>query len=260
MNKILKYIGIIAFMIFSFYYTEKIANFVSNKNPIKKEILKVKDEYNLNYVNAVIVDDTIIPGLDGLEVNVNRSFAKMKKGLTFNPNSLIFDLIAPKISLKDNLDKIIIKGNKNKNMVAIIIDNNEEIYNYSVNNNLRINAILNDNIKVNNNIEYINGSNTKEDYLATEKKLDKEKINKNLCLISYTDIKLCKEYSKYLIKENLILSSYNYLDIRNNITSGVVIIINNKATLDEFKLLIKEILFKDLEINYLSKVISEVRD
>lgn len=244
-------------MLFSFYYTEKVAIFVSNKNPLKKEINENKKTYKVNYINAIISEDTIIPGLEGLEVDVNRSFTKMKKIGSFNPEHLIYEFILPQISIKNNLDKTIIKGNKAKNMVSIIMDNNENLINYSSKNKIKINAIYKE--EVLSNVEYINGEIEKDKYLTVEKKLDKLKLNKNICLISYSPKYLCQEYLKLLVKESVILNSGSYALKKNEITSGSIILITKNYTLNEYKLLIKDILFKDLEINYLSLLISEKR-
>ena len=63
---------------FSFYYTEKVVDFVSMQDPIMKEILKNKDNFEIDAIDAYIDDDNIIPGVNGTVVDSKESFKKMK--------------------------------------------------------------------------------------------------------------------------------------------------------------------------------------
>ena len=47
MNKIIKVCSIFFLMIFSFYYTEKVALYVQNNTPLKKEIISYKESNNI---------------------------------------------------------------------------------------------------------------------------------------------------------------------------------------------------------------------
>ena len=76
MKNFYKYFGIVAIMLVSFYYTEKIALLMRQKDPIYETIEDVVDKSNTNFVNAIIEDSTIIPGINGLAVNVDKSFQK----------------------------------------------------------------------------------------------------------------------------------------------------------------------------------------
>lgn len=68
MRKYYQYLGLALIMVFSFYYTEKIALIVLNKNPLMQEINQEKVNYEEAFVNASIEGDYIIPGINGLLV------------------------------------------------------------------------------------------------------------------------------------------------------------------------------------------------
>jgi len=71
---------------------KSINNTSTNSNKIKE-------------VNAYIEDDTIIPGMSGKEININKSFNNMKEYNTFVEDYLVYDNIIPIITLEDNIDK-----------------------------------------------------------------------------------------------------------------------------------------------------------
>ena len=73
MKKAIKVFGILTLMIFSFYYTEKVALYAQDNTALKKEILTFKENNKAPSVNAKIDGDYIIPGLDGLEINVGEN-------------------------------------------------------------------------------------------------------------------------------------------------------------------------------------------
>ena len=76
MNKALKSFGVIVLLCFSFYYTHQFALLMQKKNPIYQNILVLKEEASLKSIDATIIGDYIIPGLEGREVNVLKSFQK----------------------------------------------------------------------------------------------------------------------------------------------------------------------------------------
>ena len=129
LNKV-KIVSIILLMIFSFYYTQKVAIYVQNETPFKKEILTYKEENNISSINAKIDGDTIIPGMNGLSVNVEASYNKMKTYNVFNETRIVYEEKTPTITIKDYPEKIITSGNKQKNSISIIISNNNKSVEY----------------------------------------------------------------------------------------------------------------------------------
>ena len=146
----IKYILAGILIVLSFYITDKSMIYIRSKNPIMQEIISKQDDYKVEAVNAIINDNTIIPGINGKEVDVNKTFNKMDDLGYFNDLYIIYSYSAPNLSLNDNKDKIIIKGNEQKNMVALIIDHNPEVSNYLDSVNIKYTNIvyLEDKIKL----------------------------------------------------------------------------------------------------------------
>ena len=91
------------------------------------EISSIKDEYEVMPVNAIIEDNTIVPGLKGRKIDLDKSYDEMRVGGVFREDALVYKDIYPSNTLSNNKDKYIIKGNNNKNKVALlyILNSNE---------------------------------------------------------------------------------------------------------------------------------------
>lgn len=129
MKKTFQMIGLISLTCFSFFVTEKTATVVNDMDEIMIEIKAQKDEYKTEAIDAIILDNTIIPGVSAKEVNVNKSYKNMKTNGYFSDKLFVYDYSKPKVSLTDNIDKYIIKGNPSKRMVSLIflIKSDEDI-------------------------------------------------------------------------------------------------------------------------------------
>lgn len=256
MKQIFKVLGITAIMLFSFYYTEKIALYAQNQNPIMKEINVAKDNLKVESVDAVVYNEYIIPGINGLEVNISKSFSKMKSFDAFNSYYLVFDQVQPDISLENNKHKIIKQGNKLKRSIAFILDENVSIKNYLLENGIKASILTTlENYQSNTSFEIINNDYTNFDKL--EALLKKSKQNNNICVINKSNKEKCIEKEYYLVEYTKELNSTNIASIKKDIESGDIILINKTATLDDFKLLISQIKYHDLNIVYLSELITE---
>lgn len=240
----------------SFYFTDKVMVYINSKNPIMKEIVLNKDKYRVEPVNAIIQDNTIIPGVNGKEVDVNKSFNKMENYGYFNELYLIYDKSAPLLSLNDNIDKIIIKGNPKKRMVSLVIDHNNEVINYLKQKNIKYTLIAKMDDNIDTNLEYINGEIDDKLFSNLNSLLNHKKVNSKLCLVGNSNLELCKKKKYYLFKYSINMDD-NLLSNINEVSSGDIIYISRSVSLDKVKSLLNEISRIDLEINYLSKLISE---
>ena len=221
-----KYILFSLLVLLSFYTTNKTANLVRNQDPILKEIRNISLEKKEDFVNAVIEDDYIIPGMYGSIIDELKSLAKMKEQDVFNNLYLVSQPIKPDISLSDNLDKIIIKGNSKKQQVSFVIDENssKKIKDYLVKNSIKASLLIaKDNF-------------SKDSYF--------EQIN--------NDFKNYKK--KYLVKPGMFLDNANIIEIKTKLDSGSIIYIKDATYLD---CLVEYIKSKDLKIVPLSQLISE---
>ena len=254
MKKIFSYLGLISFMIFSFYFTEKIALMAQKKDPLYEQI-KAYENTKTEYVNALIDGNTIIPGLNGRELDAIKSLMNMKKAGSFSESFLVYKNILPEIRLKDNLDKTIIKGNPQKQAVSLVLEYNSELIKHLLNKNITFSVLTTlDNFSSTAKYEMIN--NEEEDnYKELEKLLNKNNLNTNICL---TD-SYCKNY-KYLVKTTTTLTKNNLLDIKKDITSGMIIKVSANTRVEDLDILVQQIRSQQLNIMPLSKLISEEID
>lgn len=256
MKKFYQYLGLALFMVFSFYYTDKISQIVLNKNPLMKTIQEKSLEYNVKSVNAEIDGDKITPGINGLKVNIKESFYGMQGDAVFNQYYLVFDQEKPNVSLNDNKDKIITKGNKKLKQVSFVFEKENQLSDYFKINNFKASLLVdNDSYKENLYFEVIN--NETSGFKSLENTLSMNKDNKHICVLNDGNLKLCLKQKNYLVDPSLKLTSSNFLDIKNSLQNGSIIYVSKTASLTDLKLLVKEIKFKDLEMVYLSEIISE---
>jgi carbohydrate esterase family 4 protein, putative polysaccharide deacetylase len=255
MKRFFQILGICSILVFSFYYTDKIALIVQEKNPILQEIKSKENELLIDSKDATVVNNFIIPGIKGSKVNVEKSFNKMKSLNAFNEYYLVYDDVKPSISIEDNKDKIIISGNKSKKQISVIIEYNEDLINYF--RNYKIDLLINKNnydkkIK----FELINNEKDVKKFKQVETLLNNDKINKKLCLYNQSNQDICKSKGNYIIKNTHYLNN-NIYDIKNTLENGSIILIKKDTNLKDIKILLNQIKFQDLEIVYLSDLIKE---
>lgn len=219
MKKVKRFIEIVALMIFSFYYTEKIAIYVQNKTPLKKEIMSFKERNKIDSINAVVDGEYIIPGIYGKIVNENKSYDAMKIYNVFNESKIVYDEIEPELTVKDYPSKIIRSGNKEKNAVSILIDK------YSKNSDI-----------------------------FDEEKLKYTTIDStSYCIIINDDYNCNKGYKV----KPLVLNNSNFLRNINNIVPGTIIYISDDLSENYVYLIIKHINFHNLNVLTLDEHLTE---
>ncbi|MDC3414093.1 polysaccharide deacetylase family protein [Aquibacillus sp. 3ASR75-11] len=87
------------------------------------EIKRKSEEYKEEPQNAVI--DKVwkkTPGLNGLKVDVKKSFNRMKEKGEFDESLLVFKQIKPEVTLEDLPPAPIYRGNPDKQMVSFLIN------------------------------------------------------------------------------------------------------------------------------------------
>ena len=254
--KYFKYIFLIIIILMSFYVTEQSALFLRSKDPIMQTIKEYSKDYNTDPIDAIINNNYIIPGMYGKRVNEIKSLMKMKSLKTFNSMFLMTDYIKPNVSIENNKDKIISKGNEKKNAISFILENDEtNIVTYLINENIDASILVDKNSINNNKFEQINNDFNNYDYV--EKLLNKDKKNTNICIINRTNKNYCLRNKKYLVEPTYVLSSNNLVIIKNKITSGDIILVKNSVTIDDLAYVIDYIKSKNIKIVKLSELISE---
>ncbi|UKI26793.1 MAG: peptidoglycan binding domain-containing protein [Bacilli bacterium] len=124
-------------------------NILNNRDPLMIKLNDIKDSYEVLPVNAIINNDTIIPGIKGIEVDVDKSYEEMKLGGIFREEALVYRNIMPSNSLVNNMDKYIIRGSNKKNVALVIIYNDRDYDKIKGINNLSLYLNHND-ININN--------------------------------------------------------------------------------------------------------------
>ena len=236
-----KYILLLTLSALSFYITDKVLIFIDEQKPLMKEIKLNASKYEAVPVNSVIENNTIIPGLNGKEIDYKKSLVKMENFNAFNENFLKFNDI--------------IKGNHKKRSVSLILEQDKEKEEYLENYNIKYDILSSLDTDFTKEREYLNGYKDKENYDALETILKKHKINSHICTTMHNDYDYCLKKEHYIVlltNENLLVN-----EIINKISSGSIIYIPKTMKLVNLKLIISEIERQDLKIIYLSTLISE---
>lgn len=281
MKKFLSYLGALSLIMISFIISEQTASVVKETDDIMTQIKEKSKNYEQQPIDAKIENNTIIPGLNGKKVNINKSYDEMKKIGTFNSKYYIYDEITPQISIKNIYDKYIISGNKDKNMISLIFlvhenDNIDNIIKIAENQNIKVTFFIdsrwldkNNQLTlslIGNNYTIGNLSNNL-DYQHTDfiwmnnilKRIGKQKIN--FCYAkeeNEQNLEACKKQKNYTIKPNIIIKNNSLQEIKQQIKSGSIIAMNiNDETNKELELVINYIKSKGFFLVNINEMISE---
>ena len=274
-------IGICLLTVFSFYYTNKLIEFSKSKDPIMIEIMKNKDDYNKLSIDALINNNYITPGSEGLEVDVDKSYTKMKKLGKYNDNLYVYDVVKPTISIKDNYNKFVINGNTTKKEVSLIfkvndLKNIENINKILFNNNVSATFFIDGNIKDDdiNILKILDESTTYFGNLGYNKKYSIKTIkytnalldridddNHNYCYVEKDDInvlKTCSEVKMYTIKPMVVSNIFPFTYIKQNLENGKIFSLDtNSYTLKQLDLIIKYVRQKGYDFVTLEEILNE---
>lgn len=253
--KKIKYLFVILLGVFSFYFSDQAILFVENKSPIMKQVKALQVE-TIEPVNAIIEDDTIIPGKNGSKLNERESYLKMNEFGKFNETFLVYDYIKPEISLYDHLDKVIVKSNR-IDEVALIVES-EEHATYLAKENIKYTKVIKEKNEIKSETgEYINGNFDEEAFHKLNGYLKKNKLNNKICLMNRSNRESCEELKYFLVNPSVKLNHTNLAEKKKTIEGGNFIYLESNLSISELKLVITQIKYRNLTINYLSELIKE---
>ena len=271
----MKKLLIILLLLFSFFYTNKSISIIRNQDPLMKEIIKNKSKFEIKSVNAIIKDNTMIPGIKGKEVDLEKTYTKMKQYGTYNEALTVFKETKPTISIEDNYDKLITSGNKeNKNLALIFkvekntnLDKLLSILNYY---NVQPTFFIDGLYIENNNLN--NLSNHQIELLSYNNTIDEVTFSSALSYLSYKTnktpkyclednnniIKICKKLNLHTVSPTLIIKKDPYKEIKNNLkNSSIILIPINNYIYDNLSTSILYIKSKGYNFLTLSELLSE---
>lgn len=184
-----KIIITIILFIFSFIYIKKASFLIRENDNLMKTIKNKQDIYNTLPVNAIITNQTMIPGISGKKINLLKSYQNMKGINEFKESLLVYDKIPPSKSINNIYNKVIISGRFDQKKISVILEKDS---NYCFTETL---DIKNDCIK--NNKYTIHVTKITNNHLSKVKELVKNGI---IFYLEYTnqnnDLDLIKKYLK----------------------------------------------------------------
>ena len=276
LKRIFEIIGFISLVCFSFFYTNEISNVIKENDGLLIQIKDNENLYNVKAIDAVILDDTIIPGVSGKKVSVDKSYNNMKKYNTFNENLLVYDKVKPNVSVNKVYDKYIISGNKSITNITLTFvlypdSNIDNIINILNKNEIKAtffvdmdyfdsnNEIISYLIKNNHTIGFLNSSKGNINYMSAVV----SKINNQKYLFCFNNLKnseflkICSLNNNYSISSNVIDKDY-YINVKKNLTNGSILTFKVSSKLDnELGLIINYIKQKGFKIINMPELINE---
>lgn len=273
MKKIYQMIGILTLLIVSFTYNEEVKEVVKISDTLLQEIRENEVFYNKNKIESTIINDTIIPGINGKKVNINKSYNNMKELGYFDENRLIYKTDKIKEPLENHKNKFIVSGNKNKKQIALIFkvsssDNLMQIMNiftdYKATFFMTSTYAKHNISKIKKLIIYentIGNLSSKQDYIWLKTLIKQGKQKNNYCIVEKMEqerLNECASYGDYTVVPQKYIKDQPLLNIKKVLCNGAMIYVEiTKQLQDELPSIIKYITSKGYEIVSLESLLKE---
>lgn len=277
------YLGIFILICFSFFYTEKAVDIIRKNDPVMKQIEQEASKYEIDPINAYIMGDEMIPGLNGKKVNIEKSYSEMKKINQYRSSMLVFDEVTPATPLEEQYDKYVIQGNSTKSQVALMFKVDDMHYMNQLVSVLKekevVATFFMDGDLIEKNMDEVanlaksgyeienlgyEGSYSVDKFQWTNNMITSlTKKNTNYCYTDYKDsniLDLCSKNSMYTIKPTISTGSYPFVSIKKNLENGSLISFNlTETTMKELPSIISYIRQKGYDMVTITDAISERR-
>lgn len=271
MKKIFRVIGLLSLISFSFFVSQKTALMVKEQDDIMIKIKEVENAYFIEPIQAIINEDEMIPGINGSNIDIEKSYSEMRKIGTYSTNLLQNEVTYVDELITDNYDKYIISGNKSRNYVSLVFvvdqnDNIDTLKNILNQNEISVTFFVDtsyllvneDNIDINHHYSVIYKNDPL--FIWSNNLIENTFSQENFyCLNNQKDNELLNDciYLKYsTIKASIIYNSIN--DVKENITNGSIISIDYTTNIDnEITTIINYIKSKGYEIKNLEELLVE---
>lgn len=283
-KKVIEVIFVILLVLFSFYYTEKAIILLESNDPIMKEIKDKGKSREEDAINAKVEGDYLIPGYNGLVIDLETSFNKMKGYGSYNEALLVFEEVEPTISIDDYYDKYISSGNGISTNIALVFTVDDSSYTDNLLDILKeMNAVgtfFIDGKFTDSNTSFVsqavvNGNEVEVlsydkafDELLFKASIDKIKTltstTPKYCYATYDNeevLNLCSKLSMHTIIPTLRLDSNIYSDAKGNLRSGSIISVKlTEENVKELKVLINYIKQRGFTLVTLDTLLNEARN
>ena len=281
MKKFFEIIGILTLMIGSFVYTEKVGTTAKLSDELLNEIKSKKDGYKENAIEPIIDDNTIIPGINGKEVDVDKSYEAMSKIGYFESKLLVYKPLKVENSLDKNKDKYVINGNNTKMDVTLLfkVGNNDDITNIiKLLEVKKVKATFfieskylekhhNQIIKLVQNGHTIGNLSNNEDYEDSDfvwMKTIITNIGPQIYNYCYTEkpnkkiLKICAIQNSITIMPQIIIKNKPYLNIKKQILPGSIISLDVNSELNsQIEVILNYITTKGYNLKSLEELLKE---
>lgn len=262
-------------MCFSFFYTEKTVSVVKEHDEIMIELREKLDRYQTPSVDAKVEKNTIIPGIAGTSVDVNKSYNKMKRYGKYNETLIVYKETYPTISIKNNYDKFVISGNPASKSVSLIFKvrgNNDikSILKILNEKEIKANFFVDDKYldyndlslisKYNHNIGNLINDYSESSFSWLNNRI--KKVTKNTYCYdeknNLENLNICSINKIYTIKPSIIVETNPTITIKDNLKNGSIISFNiNTDVINELSVIINYIRSKDIKIILLDELLDE---
>lgn len=270
-------------VLFSFYYTEKAIVLLESNDPLMKEIKNKGESREEGAINAKVEGDYLIPGYNGLVIDLDESFTKMKGYGSYNDALLVFEEVEPNISIDDYYDKYISSGNGISTNISLVFTVDNSSYTDNLLNILKemkvIGTFFIDGEYIDKNTSFVtdavvNGNevevlsyNNNYDELLFKASIDKVKTltstTPKYCYATYDNeeiLNLCSKLSMHTIIPTLKLDSNIYSSAKGNLRSGSIISVKlTESNIAELKVLINYIKQRGFTLVTLDTLLNEAR-
>lgn len=283
LKNITKYLGVIVLVLFSFYYTDKSVDIVKRNDPVMKEIIYNSDNFKIESVDAITIGDTIIPGMNGIEVNIDESYKRMKQVNGYYESMLMFSEVIPDESLLEQYDKFIVSGNPFRSDIALLvkvsnITNLEKIYKIFLDKNTLATFFIDGSV-IENNMDLIyemasdgfqlenygyNDVYSEDNFRWTNNMIfSLTNLEPKFCYSEYRNyevLDLCSKNKMYTVNPTLNVTNNPFYTVKNNLKEGNIISLNlTEETVKELPTIISYINQKGYNLVTLNEIVSEER-
>lgn len=242
-KKTIKILSILLLSVFSFYYTNKSIELIREQDPIMKTIKTTEEKYEIPAVDAIIKDNTIIPGKSGKVIDYDETYNKMKQYGDYNEVLTTLKEVKPTISVEDYYDKFIISGNPEKKSVALVFKvektSPKELVKILNKNNVPATFFIDGHYLENNYEEIMTMTNHELELLSYNSDYDKlyfssskdylESLTKKELKYCYSDydkeevITLCQQLNMHTILPTIKINSNLFQEVKDKLTNSAII-------------------------------------